>query len=98
MREEQQTVEASIQYTVACLIQCLGILRRKRQVSIFMYMHKKKLSQLLFKPFSISRPLLACPSGDTYHTPHDFSYRLENSCFDEALIINHEDVIICLSN
>ena len=58
MREERQTVEASIQYTVACLIQCLGILRRKRQVSICMCIHKK-FTHLLFKPFSISRPRLS---------------------------------------
>ena len=56
VREEQQTVEASIQYT--------------RQVSICVYIHKKKLTHLLFKSFSISSPPLFVRVGThiTHHT------------------------------
>ena len=42
VREAQQTVEASIQYTAACFKQCLRFLRRKRQVSLYICMYTRR--------------------------------------------------------
>ena len=41
VQEEQQTVEASIQYTAACFKQCLRFLLRKRQVSLYICMYTR---------------------------------------------------------
>ena len=73
---EEQTVEASIQYTVACLVRCLWILRRKNQVSIYtyIYVHTQEVDPSFVQAtFHLSPPPPRL--SEWGHIYHDLSYR-----------------------